>query len=284
VPAGLAAGRALAPAPPARPAQADPSRDVAQEQLTSVMTTLDRVRAGGRAELREARTPNGQEQAARRLARAHGVAASSLRAVAGAMAVDGSLVRTRQAYVGLARAARLRDSAGFSAARSAVAREETRLGAALAVAVAREPQPTAAPAPPASPTPLALLVVALGLAASGLVLWSRRRPSPPPVVAPAVWTCQISWVASLHGTGFRAVATASGRKPLLVARSPSLALPPFRAPVPEGEALAAARALVRRLLAAGWTPTTRAPHWYSQRFEWAGDQEPAPLPATRSLG
>jgi hypothetical protein len=77
------------------------------------------------------------------------------------------------------------------------------------------------------------------------------------------------------------VAAAPGRQRRLIARSANLPSLPFLPPIPEGETLAAARALARRLLLAGWTPTTRERQWYAQRFEWTGEADPEPLPAGR---
>ncbi len=320
LPAGVLAGRALAPEAPEPQPQPHASRDSTQQRLARILTTLDGARAAGRAELRQARTPNGQEQAARRLARAHGDAASSVHAVPGVRAaalLDG-LARTQRAYADLARAARLRGAAGFATARRGVEREETRLPDALAAVTAPTAQTATAPSAASSGTPLAVLVLALAVAAAGAILWLRRRPAPAPAAAassaatpvaasaatpaaasaatpvaasaatPAAasaatsaagWRCEIAWAANLRGARFRAVATAPGRRPQVIARSANLASPPFLPPTPDGEALAAARALARRLLAAGWTPTTRAPHWYSQHFDWPGADDPEPLPA-----
>ena len=312
LPAGVLAGRSLAPEAPEPQPRPHASRDVAQQRLARILVTLDGARAAGRAELRQARTPNRQEQAARRLARAHGDAASSVRAVPGvrAAALLDSLARTQRAYADLAGAARLRSAAGFASARRDVAREERRLPGALAAVSAPAPQTATAPSPAPSGTPLAVLVLALGLAGAGAILWLRRRPAPAPAGAAASaptaatasaataptasaaaasaateatstagWKCEIAWAANLRSARFRAVATAPGRRPQVIARSANLASPPFLPPVPDGEALAAARALARRLLAAGWTPTTRAPHWYSQHFDWPGAEDPEPLPA-----
>ena len=360
--AGVLVGRALAPQTQLQP---DPLPDVAQQPQARILATLERARAGGRAELRRARTPKGQEQAAWRLARAHGDAAAALRGWPGEGALSGSLVLAQAAYAELARAFRARAAERFAAARRGVERAEAGLAGALGTATAPAQPPAVPRAAARSGTPLALLVLVLGLGSAGLLLRpaqprrrvhaaaagrkrsmatprtrlaaTRRRPSPatprpqtpatprprtaapprprapataapprpqtpataapprpqtprpqapataaPPRPATAAaqgtgWTCEITWTASLRRAGFHAVAATPGRQPVIIARSANLASAPFLPPIPDGEALAAARALAHRLLAAGWAPTTRALHWYSQRFEWPGDDEPDPL-------
>jgi hypothetical protein len=278
LPAGVLAGRALAPDPVTRPAQADTSRDLARQRLASVMTTLDRARAGRRAELRQARTPNGQEQAARRLAHAHSDAAASLGAVPGATALIRRLKGAERAYADLARAAHAGAATRYAAARRSVEREEAGLAAAVAAGVAPVSRPGIVRPAAASGTPLAVFALLLGLAAAaGVVLWPGRRPAAPTTQ----WNCEISWRSGLRHSCFRAIAAGPGREPLVIARSPNVEWPPLVPLTPEGEALAAARGLARRLQAAGWTPTTREPHWYSQQFEWPGDEDPEPLPVSR---
>jgi hypothetical protein len=48
-------------------------------------------------------------------------------------------------------------------------------------------------------------------------------------------------------------------------------------PAPEPGLIAAARALARALIAAGWTPTTKGSTWYAQRFAWTRDGAPPEL-------
>jgi hypothetical protein len=285
LPVGTFAWRALAPGAPAT----QPQPDASQQRHAQILATLEQARADGRAELRRARTPKGQARAARRLARAHGDAAASSRSVE----LSAGLVLTRAAYTELAGAFGAHSAERVAAARRGVESAEAQLESVLATATAPAPVPAATRSATRSGMPLTLSVLLLALGGAALLLRPARRlhpaPSPPRPPTPAtpgsVWTCEISWAAGVRGgAGFHAVAAAPGRPPLLIARSRNLASLPFLPPLPEGETLAAARALVRGLLLAGWAPTTRERQWYSQRFEWTGDADPEPLSAGRDPG
>jgi hypothetical protein len=121
---------------------------------------------------------------------------------------------------------------------------------------------------------------------------AAREPEPAPVrepqpdrsellaaIAAAQWTCELTWTANLRSAGFRAKATAAGERDREAARSGKLNHPPLVPPAPEPELIRPARAVARALVRAGWTPTTRGDHWYSQRFAWTHDGEPPELGA-----
>jgi hypothetical protein len=140
-----------------------------------------------------------------------------------------------------------------TAAAATPSRAPTRRTATPAPAAANSVRPTSAPAPAATPP---------------------RRQAPVPS---ATWKCELAWSASRRGAAFYAQAVAPGEEPLLVASSPRLDWPPTMTPSPDPELVAAARALARALLNAGWTPTTKGSSWYAQRFAWTHDGAPPPL-------
>jgi hypothetical protein len=93
----------------------------------------------------------------------------------------------------------------------------------------------------------------------------------------AIWTCELTWSTTVRERAFCAQASAPGEDPVEVARSPKINWPPFLPPSPDAELVAAARRVARALVAAGWTPTTKGPFWYAQRFAWARDGSPPTL-------
>jgi hypothetical protein len=66
----------------------------------------------------------------------------------------------------------------------------------------------------------------------------------------------------------------------VIARSPKVDHPPLVPPKPDPDLMAAARTLVRALRDAGWQPVSCGNRWYAQRFVWAGEQDPQPLPSS----
>jgi hypothetical protein len=104
---------------------------------------------------------------------------------------------------------------------------------------------------------------------------TRAGASFPPATG---WACEIVWSATLFGAGFHAKAAAPGQQAFVIARSPKVDHPPLVPPKPDPDLMAAARTLVRALRDAGWQPVSRGDRWYAQRFVWAGEQDPQPLP------
>jgi hypothetical protein len=98
-------------------------------------------------------------------------------------------------------------------------------------------------------------------------------------IAAAQWTCELTWSANLRSAGFHAKATAPGERAREAARSGKLNYPPLVPPAAEQDLILPARAVAKALVGAGWTPTTRGDHWYSQRFAWTHDGTPPELGA-----
>ena len=95
-----------------------------------------------------------------------------------------------------------------------------------------------------------------------------RSEAGPGVPAAAGEECTIVWWRGYVQSGFFAVAT--GGRARSVEPEP-LGSSLFRrlgggAPVPEGRALEAHRALVERMQSEGWDPVGRGAHWYETRF------------------
>jgi hypothetical protein len=92
------------------------------------------------------------------------------------------------------------------------------------------------------------------------------------------WRCEVTWYAGLRGAGFRAVAVAEGRSPVVIAESPKVGSPPLLPPEPTPEIMLAARALTRALVEAEWQRAGPGAGWYHQRFTWPHPHPPEPLP------
>jgi hypothetical protein len=109
---------------------------------------------------------------------------------------------------------------------------------------------------------------------------AERRPAPlrpAPFPPETGWSCEISWNANFRRASFLATAAAPGQSPRVIAESPKVSYPPLLPPAPHEDVLAAARALVGVLRAAGWKPIARGDSWYAQRFVWDRERDPQPL-------